>query len=84
MVSLLQRVWELRDNVSAYDAGYIALAELLQCPLLTADARKAGPYDAVADRLGPRYVRCDLQLCAPPGTRTPNPLIKSQLLCQLS
>jgi hypothetical protein len=26
----------------------------------------------------------DLLFCAPPGTRTPNPLIKSQLLCQLS
>ena len=26
----------------------------------------------------------DLHFCAPPGTRTPNPLIKSQLLCQLS
>ena len=37
--SLLDRVWELRENVSAYDASYVALAELLDCPLLTADAR---------------------------------------------
>jgi len=37
--SLLDRVWELRDNLSAYDASYIALAELLDCSLLTADAR---------------------------------------------
>ncbi|MGI8695516.1 MAG: type II toxin-antitoxin system VapC family toxin [Mycobacteriales bacterium] len=37
--SLLQRVWELRDNLSAYDASYVALAELLDCGLLTADAR---------------------------------------------
>ncbi len=37
--SLLDRVWELRDNLSAYDASYIALAELLGCNLLTADAR---------------------------------------------
>jgi len=36
--SLLDRVWELRDNVSAYDASYVALAELLDCRLLTADA----------------------------------------------
>jgi predicted nucleic acid-binding protein len=36
---LLDRVWELRHNVSAYDAGYIALAEALPCALVTADAR---------------------------------------------
>ncbi len=30
------------------------------------------------------YKACDLGFCAPSGTRTPNPLIKSQLLCQLS
>lgn len=36
---LLDRVWQLRDNVSAYDAAYVALAEQLGCALLTADAR---------------------------------------------
>lgn len=36
---LLGRVWELRDNLSAYDAGYVALAEALGCTLVTADAR---------------------------------------------
>lgn len=36
---LLPRVWELRDNLSAYDAAYVALAEHLGCGLLTADAR---------------------------------------------
>lgn len=39
VVGLLSRVWELRENVSAYDASYVALAELLDCALLTADAR---------------------------------------------
>ena len=39
VLGLLGRVWELRENVSAYDASYIALAELLDCSLLTADAR---------------------------------------------
>jgi predicted nucleic acid-binding protein len=37
--AMIDRVWELRDNVSAYNAAYVALAELLNCPLLTADAR---------------------------------------------
>jgi predicted nucleic acid-binding protein len=37
--ALLDRVWEGRANLSAYDASYVALAELLSCSLLTADAR---------------------------------------------
>lgn len=36
---LLDRVWQLRDNLSSYDASYVALAELLNCSLLTADVR---------------------------------------------
>lgn len=36
---LLGRVWELRENLTAYDAGYVALAESLNCSLVTADAR---------------------------------------------
>jgi len=36
---LLPRMWELRDNVSAYDAAYVAAAELHGCALLTADSR---------------------------------------------
>lgn len=39
---LLDRVWELRHNLSAYDAGYVALAEALDCALVTADARLGG------------------------------------------
>ncbi len=35
----VDRVWDLRDNLSAYDASYVALAEVLQCNLVTADAR---------------------------------------------
>lgn len=39
---LTSRIWTLRHNLSAYDASYVALAEALDCPLLTADARLAG------------------------------------------
>ena len=38
---LLDRAWELRDNVSFYDGLYVALAELLGQPLITFDARLA-------------------------------------------
>jgi predicted nucleic acid-binding protein len=35
------RIWELRATLTPYDAAYVALAETLGCPLLTADARLA-------------------------------------------
>ncbi len=38
---LMQRVWELRGNLSAYDAAYVTLAEALEAPLLTRDQRLA-------------------------------------------
>lgn len=38
---LLPRVWELRNNLTAYDAVYVALAEALDAPLLTCDRRLA-------------------------------------------
>ena len=38
---LLSRIWDLRHNLTAYDAAYVALAEGLQAPLLTRDARLA-------------------------------------------
>jgi predicted nucleic acid-binding protein len=39
---LLARCWELRDNLSVYDASYVALAEALGASLLTGDQRLAG------------------------------------------
>ena len=39
---LAARMWELRDNLTAYDAMYVALAEALGAPLITTDRRLAG------------------------------------------
>ncbi|KGJ72467.1 hypothetical protein GY21_15160 [Cryobacterium roopkundense] len=39
--ALRRRAIQLRDNVSAYDAAYVVLAEALDCPLLTRDVRLA-------------------------------------------
>ena len=38
---LSDRVWALRHNLTAYDATFIALAETLDAPLITCDARLA-------------------------------------------
>lgn len=38
-VALLDRIWELRDNITVYDAAYVALAELASARLVTADGR---------------------------------------------
>ena len=43
---LMGRIWELRDNLTPYDAAYVALAEALEAPVLTADqglTRAPGP-----------------------------------------
>jgi len=38
---LLSRMWELRRNLTGYDAAYVALAEVLEVPLVTSDTRLA-------------------------------------------
>ncbi len=40
-VALADRTWELRHNLTAYDATFVALAELLDAPLVTFDGRLA-------------------------------------------
>ena len=52
---LLPRVWELRDNLTAYDATYVALAEVLGVFLLTAD----GPLKRAAG------IRCEIEVLLP-------------------
>jgi predicted nucleic acid-binding protein len=49
---LMPRIWELRENLTSYDAAYVALAEKLEVTLLTADRRSTR-----APRL-----RCDIEL----------------------
>lgn len=40
-LKLMRRAYQLRDNLTPYDAVYVALAELLKCELLTGDAKLA-------------------------------------------
>lgn len=47
-----ERAWQLRKNHTAYDAAYIALAELLDCPLLTGDAKLRGSHRANVEVVG--------------------------------
>lgn len=50
--TMLTRMWELRDNLTLHDAAYVVTAEVLRCPLVTADGklpRATGP-------------RCQIQL----------------------
>lgn len=56
---LMGRAYELRANVTPYDAAYIGLAELLACPLVTGDARLAGAP-------GPR---CEVRLLTRPDAQ---------------
>ena len=51
-VALLPRIWQLRHNLSVYDASYVALAEAIGAPLLTADR----PIAATPG------VRCEVEL----------------------
>ncbi len=39
LAPLLHRIWELRDNVTAYEAAYVALAERLESPFVTCDSK---------------------------------------------
>jgi predicted nucleic acid-binding protein len=50
---LMGRVWELRHNLTAYDAVYVALAEALEAPLVTKDRRlaSAGGHAAAVEAI---------------------------------
>jgi predicted nucleic acid-binding protein len=48
------RIWELRHNVTSYDAWYVAVAEALQLPLATLDGRLSKTKGLACDFLIPR------------------------------
>ncbi len=50
-VPLLPRIWALRNNISAYDATYVALAEVLNVPLVTSDAKLAATRGHTAEMI---------------------------------
>jgi predicted nucleic acid-binding protein len=54
---LLERIWELRNAVTTYDAAYVALAEALHVVLVTADARMARAAG----------IRCEIEAIAGSG-----------------
>jgi len=50
---LLHRVWALRDNVTSYDAAYVAVAEFLGAPLATLDSRLRRAQGPTCEFLSP-------------------------------
>jgi predicted nucleic acid-binding protein len=50
-LDLIERAWELRQNFTPYDAVYVALAEVLETPLITADRHlaEAIPHHATVE-----------------------------------
>jgi len=48
-----ERVWELRGNLTSYDAWYVALAEALDCPLATLDLKLSRAYGPVCQMVVP-------------------------------
>lgn len=50
-LALVERAWELRRNLGVYDGVYVALAEMLEAPLVTCDRRiaRASGHDATVE-----------------------------------
>jgi predicted nucleic acid-binding protein len=59
MTDLLERVWDLRANATAYDAAYLALAEAFDATLVTTDEK----FEGIANR------RCDIMIVGETKTR---------------
>ena len=65
---LLARCWELRDNLTVYDASYVALAEALDVTLLTGDGRLARAPG----------LRCHIEILRPASLSGPPPSFLSR------
>jgi predicted nucleic acid-binding protein len=55
VAGLVDRMWQLRGGMTAYDAAYVAAAERLGCPLVTTDGRLAKANG----------MRCEIRLVSP-------------------
>jgi predicted nucleic acid-binding protein len=55
ITGLVDRMWQLRGSITPYDAAYVASAERLGCPLVTADGRLAKANG----------MRCEIRLVSP-------------------
>ena len=55
IAALVDRMWQLRGSITAYDAAYVAAAEALGCSLVTADGRLAKANG----------VRCEIRVLSP-------------------
>jgi predicted nucleic acid-binding protein len=51
---VIGRVWELRSNITAYDAAYVAIAEQNRCPLVTTDLKLVGATGPTCEFRSPR------------------------------
>jgi predicted nucleic acid-binding protein len=70
----MRRAYDLRENVTACDAAYVALAEILGCELLTADRRLANAPG----------IRCSVRVLDPERRRRTSPLRARTAGCTLS
>jgi len=52
---VISRVWELRSNVTAYDAAYVAIAEQNRCPLVTTDLKLVAATGPGCDFRWPQF-----------------------------
>jgi predicted nucleic acid-binding protein len=48
-----ERVWALRENLTSYDAWYVALAEALDCPLATLDRKLSRAGRPICEIIAP-------------------------------